>query len=126
LRLWQRSNRRSRRPKANLRAGDQRTHDGFSLSSQGAVGIECDDVTNYAFPKTLPTDRVQSARIIGKWLQMMRSMPTGREVVVRSKMRRALSRLLPAYSISSTRSPSRLHKHRLRIRLTIRRRTRRL
>ena len=33
------------------------------------LGIESDDVANYVFPKTWPTDREQRARIIGEWLQ---------------------------------------------------------
>ncbi len=36
---------------------------------QDALGIESDDVANYVFPKTWPTDREQRARIIGEWLQ---------------------------------------------------------
>ena len=36
---------------------------------QEALGIESDDVANYVFPKTWPTDREQRARIIGEWLQ---------------------------------------------------------
>jgi uncharacterized protein HemY len=36
---------------------------------QGALGIESDEVANYVFPKTWPTDREQRARIIGEWLQ---------------------------------------------------------
>ncbi len=36
---------------------------------QHALGIENDDVANYCFPKTWPTDREQRARIIGEWLQ---------------------------------------------------------
>jgi hypothetical protein len=36
---------------------------------QEALGIESDDVANYVFPKTRPTDREQRARIIGEWLQ---------------------------------------------------------
>ena len=36
---------------------------------QQALGIECDDVANYVFPKTWPSDREQRARIIGEWLQ---------------------------------------------------------
>jgi len=34
-----------------------------------ALGIESDDVLNYTFPKTWPTDREVRARIIGDWLQ---------------------------------------------------------
>ena len=34
-----------------------------------ALGIESDDVANYVFPKTWPSDREQRARIIGEWLQ---------------------------------------------------------
>ena len=36
---------------------------------QHALGIESDNVVNYVFPKTWPTDREQRARIIGEWLQ---------------------------------------------------------
>ena len=36
---------------------------------QHALGIESDDVVNYVFPKTWPTDREQRARIIREWLQ---------------------------------------------------------
>ena len=36
---------------------------------QQALGIEFDDVANYVFPKTWPSDREQRARIIGEWLQ---------------------------------------------------------
>ncbi len=36
---------------------------------QNALGIESDEVANYVFPQTWPTDREQRARIIGEWLQ---------------------------------------------------------
>ena len=36
---------------------------------QEALGIRSDDVVNYVFPKTWPSDREQRARIIGEWLQ---------------------------------------------------------
>jgi uncharacterized protein HemY len=36
---------------------------------QDALGIEADDVVNYVFPKTWPSDREQRARVIGEWLQ---------------------------------------------------------
>jgi hypothetical protein len=36
---------------------------------QNALGIESDDVANYVFPRTWPTDREQRARIIGEWLE---------------------------------------------------------
>jgi hypothetical protein len=36
---------------------------------QHVLGIESDDVANYVFPKTWPSDREQRARIIGEWLQ---------------------------------------------------------
>jgi len=36
---------------------------------QDALGIESDDVANYCFPKTWPTDCEQRARIIGEWLR---------------------------------------------------------
>jgi hypothetical protein len=31
--------------------------------------IESDDVVNYCFPTTWPTDRKRRARIIGEWLK---------------------------------------------------------
>jgi hypothetical protein len=34
-----------------------------------ALGIECDDVARYCFPKYWPADREQRASIIGEWLQ---------------------------------------------------------
>ena len=36
---------------------------------QDALGIESDDVANYVFPKTWPSNREQRARIIGEWLR---------------------------------------------------------
>ena len=33
-----------------------------------ALGIESDDVVNYCFPTTWPTDRARRARYIGEWL----------------------------------------------------------
>jgi len=36
---------------------------------QDALGIEGDDVVNYCFPQTWPTDRERRARIIGEWLK---------------------------------------------------------
>ena len=36
---------------------------------QRALGIESDEVANYVFPKSWPSDREQRARIIGEWLQ---------------------------------------------------------
>jgi hypothetical protein len=33
---------------------------------EDALGIESDDVANYCFPKTWPTNREQRARIIGE------------------------------------------------------------
>ena len=36
---------------------------------QDALGIESDDVVNYCFPKTWPTDRELRARIIGEWFK---------------------------------------------------------
>ena len=35
---------------------------------QDALGIESDDVANYVFTKTWPSNREQRARIIGEWL----------------------------------------------------------
>ena len=37
---------------------------------QHALGIESDDVANYVFLKTWPSDREQPARIIGEWLHI--------------------------------------------------------
>ena len=34
-----------------------------------ALGIESDDVVNYCFPTTWPTDRERRARYIGEWLK---------------------------------------------------------
>ena len=36
---------------------------------QSALGIQSDDVINYVFPKTWPSDREQRARMIGEWAQ---------------------------------------------------------
>ena len=36
---------------------------------QNALGIESDEVANYCFPKSWPSDREQRARIIGDWLR---------------------------------------------------------
>jgi hypothetical protein len=36
---------------------------------QNALGIEGDEVANYCFPKSWPSDREQRARIIGDWLR---------------------------------------------------------
>ena len=36
---------------------------------QSALGIESDEVANYCFPKSWPSDREQRARIIGDWLR---------------------------------------------------------
>ncbi len=36
---------------------------------QAALGIQSDEVANYVFPKSWPSDREQRARIIGEWLQ---------------------------------------------------------
>ena len=36
---------------------------------QSALGIESDEVPNYCFPKSWPSDRAQRARIIGDWLR---------------------------------------------------------
>jgi len=36
---------------------------------QHALGIESDEVANYCFPKTWPSDRERRARIIGDWLR---------------------------------------------------------
>jgi hypothetical protein len=36
---------------------------------QEALGIRSDDVVNYIFPKSWPSDRERRARIIGEWLQ---------------------------------------------------------
>jgi hypothetical protein len=42
--------------------------DGAAKIIQDALGIESDDVVNYCFPTTWPTDREQRARYIGTWL----------------------------------------------------------
>ena len=34
-----------------------------------ALRIESDEVANYVFPKTWPSDRERRARIIGEWLR---------------------------------------------------------
>jgi uncharacterized protein HemY len=36
---------------------------------QDSLGIESDDVVNYVFPQTWPSDRERRARVIGEWLQ---------------------------------------------------------
>jgi hypothetical protein len=36
---------------------------------QAALGIQSDEVANYVFPESWPSDREQRARIIGEWLQ---------------------------------------------------------
>ena len=36
---------------------------------QDALGIETDEVANFCFPKSWPSDREQRARIIGDWLR---------------------------------------------------------
>jgi hypothetical protein len=36
---------------------------------QHALAIESDEVANYCFPKTWPSDRERRARIIGDWLR---------------------------------------------------------
>ena len=36
---------------------------------QNALGIESDDLANYCFPKSWPSDREQRARIIADWLR---------------------------------------------------------
>ena len=36
---------------------------------QSALGIESDEVADYCFPKSWPSDREQRARIIGDWLR---------------------------------------------------------
>jgi len=45
---------------------------------RNALGIESDDVANYVFPKTWPTDREQRARIIGEWLRTEARFLVGR------------------------------------------------
>jgi hypothetical protein len=39
------------------------------LANADALGIESDDVVNYCFPTTWPTDRDRRARYIGEWLK---------------------------------------------------------
>ena len=36
---------------------------------QNALGIESDEVANYCFPQSWPSNREQRARIIGDWLR---------------------------------------------------------
>jgi hypothetical protein len=36
---------------------------------QDALGIESDEVANYCFPRSWPSDREQRAWIIGDWLR---------------------------------------------------------
>ena len=36
---------------------------------QNALGIATDEVANFCFPKSWPSDREQRARIIGDWLR---------------------------------------------------------
>ena len=36
---------------------------------QNALGFESDEVANYCFSKSWPSDREQRARIIGDWLR---------------------------------------------------------
>jgi hypothetical protein len=56
---------------ANLLEQAINTDDGDRAAKiiQDAHGIETDEIANYVFPKTWPTDREQRARIIGEWLQ---------------------------------------------------------
>jgi hypothetical protein len=51
-------------------AGDQLRRPGRAARIiQDALGIEGDDVVNYCFPQTWPTDRERRARVIGEWLK---------------------------------------------------------
>jgi hypothetical protein len=43
--------------------------DNAATMIRDALGIETDEVANYVFPRTWPTDREQRARIIGEWLR---------------------------------------------------------
>jgi hypothetical protein len=36
---------------------------------KGALGIKSDEIANYCFPKSWPSDRKQRAAIIGDWLK---------------------------------------------------------
>ena len=56
---------------SNLLAEAIKCNDGDQAAKiiQNALGINSDDVANYVFPKTWPSDRGQRARIIGEWLQ---------------------------------------------------------
>jgi uncharacterized protein HemY len=54
------------------RAIDCNDADDAAEMIRNALGIESDDVANYVFPKTWPTDREQRARIIGEWLRAER------------------------------------------------------
>jgi uncharacterized protein HemY len=51
------------------RAIDCNNGDQAAKIIRDALGIETDDVVNYVFPRTWPTDRERRARIIGEWLQ---------------------------------------------------------
>ena len=57
---------------ANLLAQAINSDDGDRAAKliRDALGIESDDVVNYCFPKTWPTDRELRARIIGEWLKI--------------------------------------------------------
>ena len=53
-----------------VRTGDRlRRRNRAARIIQDALGIESDDVANYVFPKTWPSNREQRARIIGEWLR---------------------------------------------------------
>ena len=56
---------------SNLLEEAIRTDDGDHAAKiiQQALGIESDDVMQYCFPRTWPTDREQRAAIIGEWLK---------------------------------------------------------
>ena len=51
------------------RAIDCNDADDAAEMMRNALGIDSDDVANYVFSKTWPTDREQRSRIIGEWLR---------------------------------------------------------
>jgi hypothetical protein len=64
-----------------------------------ALGINSDEVVNFAFPKHWPADRGQRARIVGEWLRAKPdswSIPTPNNAAVEEK-----ARALKAYAVGS-------------------------
>jgi hypothetical protein len=41
----------------------------FTPAWKGALGIKSDEIANYCFPKSWPSDRKQRAAIIDDWLK---------------------------------------------------------